>query len=311
MESKAGSEYHIPVLYNEVIAGLNLRPHTIVVDGTLGGGGHTELILKSNKTIKVLGVDRDLEAIDYTSKRLKAHSSRLEVVHSNFKEIVNILTDKQVKVDGVLLDLGVSSHQIDDEERGFSFRFDSKLDMRMDKTQEKTAYEVVNNYTEENLVQIFSEYGEEKFSKRIARGIVLNRPIETTFKLKDVITAIVERINKKEAVNSVQRVFQAIRIEVNEELSKLYDFIISLPQVLNKGARIAIISFHSLEDRIVKRAFNELTTECVCPPQIPICVCGHKAKARHITRKPITASEQELLTNPRSRSAKLRIVEII
>lgn len=311
MESKAGSEYHIPVLYNEVIAGLNLRPNTLVVDGTLGGGGHTELILKSNDTIKVIGVDRDLEAIHYTSERLKNYSPRLEIEHSNFKEIVNILEARQLKADGILLDLGVSSHQIDDEERGFSFRFDAKLDMRMDKTQEKTAYDVVNNYSEENLVQIFSEYGEEKFSKRVARGIVLSRPIETTFQLKNTITAIVEKINKKEALNSVQRVFQAIRIEVNEELSKLYDFIVSLPQVLNKGARVAIISFHSLEDRIVKRAFNELTTECICPPQIPICVCGHKAKAKHITRKPITASEQELLINPRSRSAKLRIVEII
>lgn len=311
MESKAGSEYHIPVLCNEVFTGLNLKPHCLIVDGTLGGGGHTELILRADKTINVLGVDRDLEAIDYTSKRLKEYFSRLEIVHSNFKEIVNILSNKQLKADGVLLDLGVSSHQIDDEGRGFSFRFDAKLDMRMDKSQEKTAYDVVNNYSEENLVQIFSEYGEEKFSKRIARGIVLNRPIETTFQLKNIITAIVEKINKKEVVNSVQRVFQAIRIEVNEELSKLYDFIVSLPQVLNKGARIAIISFHSLEDRIVKRAFNELTTECVCPPQIPICVCGHKAKAKHITRKPITACDQELLTNPRSRSAKLRIVEII
>lgn len=311
MESKAGSEYHIPVLYNEVISGLNLRPNTLVVDGTLGGGGHTELILKSNDTIKLISIDRDLEAIHYTSERLKNYSPRLEIVHSNFKEIVNILEARQLKADGILLDLGVSSHQIDDEERGFSFRFDAKLDMRMDKTQEKTAYDVVNNYSEENLVQIFSEYGEEKFSKRVARGIVLNRPIETTFQLKNAITAIVEKINKKEALNSVQRVFQAIRIEVNEELSKLYDFIVSLPQVLNKGARVAIISFHSLEDRIVKRAFNELTTECICPPQIPICVCGHKAKAKHITRKPITASEQELLINPRSRSAKLRIVEII
>ena len=311
MACKAGSEYHIPVLYNEVIDGLNLRPDTIIVDGTLGGGGHTELILNSNKTIKVVGVDRDQEAIKFTENRLKKFKSRLKIVHSNFKEIVNILTDLNIKADGVLLDLGVSSHQIDDENRGFSFRFDSELDMRMDKTQEFSAKEVVNNYTESQLVEIFSTYGEEKYSKRVAKGIIARRPISTTFELKSAITDVVDKINRKESPNSVQRVFQAIRIEVNAELTKLYDFIVSLPAVLNKGARIAIISFHSLEDRIVKRAFNELTTECVCPPRIPVCVCGHKAKAKHITRKPITATKDELAANPRSAPAKLRVVEII
>ena len=311
MEFKAGSEYHIPVLYNEVIEGLNLRPNTTIVDGTLGGGGHTELILKSNKTIKVIGVDRDTQAIEFTTNRLKKFSSRLDVVHSNFKEIVNILNEKEVKADGILLDLGVSSHQIDDETRGFSFRFDADLDMRMDREQTLTAKDVVNNYTESDLVEIFSSYGEEKYSKRIARGIIARRPISTTFELKNAITEIVDRINKKDSPSSVQRVFQAIRIEVNAELTELYDFIVSLPSVLNKGARIAIISFHSLEDRIVKRAFNELTTECVCPPKIPVCVCGHKAKAKHITRKPITATSEELSTNPRSAPAKLRVVEII
>lgn len=311
MEYKAGSEYHIPVLYNEVIDGLNLRPNSIIVDGTLGGGGHTEFILNSDKSIKVIGVDRDQEAIKFTGNRLKKFKSRLQIVHSNFKEIVNILSDLNIKADGILLDLGVSSHQIDDENRGFSFRFDSELDMRMDNTQELTAKEVVNNYTESQLVEIFSSYGEEKYSKRVAKGIIAKRPLSTTFELKSAITEVVDKINKKESPSSVQRVFQAIRIEVNAELTKLYDFIVSLPAVLNKGARIAIISFHSLEDRIVKRAFNELTTDCVCPPRIPVCVCGHKAKAKHITRKPITATKEELETNPRSAPAKLRVVEII
>ena len=311
MEFNVGSEYHIPVLYKEVIEGLNLRPNTTVVDGTIGGGGHTSLILNSNNTIKVVGVDRDLEAISFTKEKLKKYSKRLTIVHSNFKEIVNILKEMNLKADGVLLDLGVSSHQIDDETRGFSFRFDSELDMRMDKTQELTAKDVVNNYSESALVEILSSYGEEKYSKRVARGLVMSRPIETTQELKKAVEDVVNKINRKEVQNSVQRVFQAIRIEVNAELTQLYEFIISLPDVLNKGARIAIISFHSLEDRIVKRAFNELTTDCVCPPKIPVCVCGHKAKAKHITKKPITASEDELAINPRSSSAKLRVVEIL
>jgi len=183
--------------------------------------------------------------------------------------------------------------------------------MRMDKTQGLTGKDVVNNYSESELVEILSAYGEEKYSKRVARGIISARPILTTFELKNAVESVVNKINKKETQSSVQRVFQAVRIEVNSELTKLYDFILSLPKILNKGARIAIISFHSLEDRIVKRAFNELTTECICPPKIPICVCGHTAKAKHITRKPITASQEELANNPRSSSAKLRVVEII
>lgn len=305
------SNYHVPVLYNEVIENLNIRPDTIIVDGTLGGGGHTELILKKSKSVKVFAVDRDEEAIEYTSKRLKSYSKRLTIKHSNFKNIVELLSEENIKADGVLLDLGVSSHQIDDAERGFSFRFDSELDMRMDKSQEFTAKDIVNYYTESKLVEILSSYGEEKYSKRVAKGIIAKRPIATTGELKTAIEEVVNRINKKETPNSVQRVFQAIRIEVNAELSKLYDFIVSLPKVLNAGARIAIISFHSLEDRIVKNAFNELCTDCICPPRIPICVCGHRAQAKHITRKPITATEDELQNNTRSSCAKLRVVEIL
>lgn len=311
MECSAGSEYHVPVLYREVLEGLNVRPKTLVVDGTLGGGGHTELILKSNKSVKVLGFDRDSEAIDFAEKRLSKFSDRLEVVHSNFKNMVQVLKEKGLRADGVLLDLGVSSHQIDDEERGFSFRFDSELDMRMDRSQSLTAKEVVNTYSEQRLVEIFSNFGEERYSKRVARGVVLARPINTTGELKNAIVEVVNKINRKEALSSVQRVFQAIRIEVNSELDELYELLVSLPEILNKGARIAVISFHSLEDRIVKKAFNELTTECVCPPRIPVCVCGHVQKAKHITRKPITAKEDEQKSNSRSTCAKLRVVEII
>ena len=311
MACNVGSEYHIPVLFKEVIDGLNLRENTLIVDGTMGGGGHTKLILDAHKSINVLAVDRDEEAIAFTHGRLKEYQDRLTVVHSNFKNIVSILKERGLKADGILLDLGVSSHQIDDQTRGFSFRFDSALDMRMDKSQELTASDVVNEYSESRLVEILSSFGEEKYSKRVARGIVASRPINSTAELKDAVVRVVDKINRKESQNSVQRVFQAIRIEVNAELTELYDFIVSLPEVLNVGARIAIISFHSLEDRIVKRAFNELATECICPPKIPVCVCGHKAKVKHITRKPITASSEELKNNSRSSSAKLRVVEII
>lgn len=311
MESKIESSYHVPVLYREVLEGLNVRKNSLIVDGTLGGGGHTELILNTNKSVNVIAFDRDVEAINFASKRLKKFGKRFNAIHSNFKEMVRVLKEQNIKADGVLLDLGVSSHQIDDPSRGFSFRFDSELDMRMDKNEELTAKDVVNNYKEERLVQILSEYGEERYSKRVARGIISARPINSTGELKKAVEDVVNKINKKETASSVQRVFQAIRIEVNHELENLYDMIVSLPEILNSGARIAIISFHSLEDRIVKRAFNELTTECVCPPRIPICVCGHKKKASLITRKPITASEDELKNNSRSSCAKLRIVEII
>lgn len=306
------TNYHIPVLYKETIDLLNVRPNTIIADGTLGGGGHTSLILNKNKTVKVIGIDRDKEAIAFASNRLKEFiPSRLKIVHSNYKNLVDILDDLNTSVDGVLLDLGVSSHQLDEGERGFSFRVDAALDMRMDQTQNFTAFDVVNNYTEENLVQIFSDYGEEKFSKRIAKGIIKNRPIKTTFELKNAICEVVDKINIKESQSSVQRVFQAIRIEVNGELNELFDFVISLPSKMNKGARLAIITFHSVEDRIIKRAFKELCTGCICPPKFPVCVCGHKEKAKLITRKPVTANEEELKVNARSRSAKLRVVEII
>lgn len=303
--------YHIPVLPKEVIDSLNLKPNQTILDGTLGGAGHTSLMLASHKSIKVVAFDRDEEAIEFSKKRLGKDSKRVAFIHSNYKQIPEVLNSIGIKVDGLLLDLGVSSNQIDEASRGFSFKKDSILDMRMDKTQDFSAMDVVNDYTEEELVKIFSSYGEEKFSKRIARGVVQSRPIETTLKLVEVIKSVVDKINPRESQSSVQRVFQAIRIEVNDELNGLYDLIVSLPSVMNTGARLSIISFHSLEDRIVKLAFNELCTECKCPPRIPVCVCGHKAKAKHITRKPIVATEEELQINSRSKPAKLRVVEII
>ena len=303
--------YHIPVLPKEVIESLNLKSDQVVLDGTLGGAGHTSLILSANKSIKVIAFDRDEEAIAFSKKRLGKDAKRVTFIHSNYKQIPEVLKTMDVKVDGLLLDLGVSSHQIDEASRGFSFKKDSILDMRMDKSQDFSAMNVVNEYEEDELVRIFSSYGEEKFSKRIAKGVVQNRPISTTLELVDVIKGVVDKINPRESMSSVQRVFQAIRIEVNDELNGLYDLIVSFPEVMNKGARLSIISFHSLEDRIVKLAFNELCTSCICPPRIPVCMCGHEAKAKHITRKPIIATEEELTINSRSKPAKLRVVEIL
>lgn len=304
-------EYHNPVLKEEVINGLNLEGKQLFVDGTLGGAGHTYEILNRFNSLKEIAFDRDIEAINYSKDRLKNYLDRVELLNCNFREITNYLKQKNLKADGILLDLGVSSHQIDDSERGFSFRFTGPLDMRMNREQSLSAYEVVNNYDETKLANIIYEYGEERLSRQIAKAIVNFRPLKTTEELKTIVESVVSRYNKREVKSSVQRVFQAIRIEVNGELEGLYDFILSLADVTAKGGRIAIITFHSLEDRIVKRAFNELCTGCVCPPNLPICVCGHKPVAKFVNKKPITATEEELKENTRASSAKLRVIEIL
>lgn len=304
-------EYHNPVLKEEVINGLNLEGKQLFVDGTLGGAGHTYEILNRFNSLKEIAFDRDIEAINYSKDRLKNYLDRVELLNCNFREITNYLKQKKLKADGILLDLGVSSHQIDDSERGFSFRFTGPLDMRMNREQSLSAYEVVNNYDETKLANIIYEYGEERLSRQIAKAIVNSRPLKTTEELKTIVESVVSRYNKREVKSSVQRVFQAIRIEVNGELEGLYDFILSLADVTAEGGRIAIITFHSLEDRIVKRAFNELCTGCVCPPNLPICVCGHKPVAKFVNKKPITATEEELKDNTRASSAKLRVIEIL
>lgn len=304
-------EYHNPVLKEEVINGLNLEGKQLFVDGTLGGAGHTYEILNRFNSLKEIAFDRDIEAINYSKDRLKNYLDRVELLNCNFREITNYLKQKKLKADGILLDLGVSSHQIDDSERGFSFRFTGPLDMRMNREQSLSAYEVVNNYDETKLANIIYEYGEERLSRQIAKAIVNSRPLKTTEELKTIVESVVSRYNKREVKSSVQRVFQAIRIEVNGELEGLYDFILSLADVTAEGGRIAIITFHSLEDRIVKRAFNELCTGCVCPPNLPICVCGHKPVAKFVNKKPITATEEELKENTRASSAKLRVIEIL
>ena len=302
---------HIPVLLHETINGLNVKKNGIYVDGTLGGAGHSKEILK--KGIKTLvGIDQDTEALEAAKKNLKDFSNVI-YVHNNFENIDSVLLEHEIhSVDGILVDIGVSSHQIDSADRGFSFRFDSKLDMRMDQAQKFSAFELVNGYDENKLAQVIKDYGEEKFAKSIARHIVKERtekPIETTKELENIILKSVPRYKGQDGKSNVQRTFQAIRIEVNQELEVLKNFIDKAVEFLKPGGRLAIISFHSLEDRIVKQKFKELATGCVCPPDFPICVCGHKPIVKLITRHPEVATEDELKINPRASSAKLRVIE--
>ncbi|WP_288221317.1 16S rRNA (cytosine(1402)-N(4))-methyltransferase RsmH [uncultured Clostridium sp.] len=304
---------HVSVLLNECIEGLNIREDGIYVDGTLGGGGHSSEILKklSNNGL-LIGVDQDKDALKAAGERLHNYEN-VKYVHSNFYNIDAILNNLEIeKIDGMLMDLGVSSYQLDTGDRGFSYMQDAPLDMRMNRENSLSAYEVVNNYDEEEIYRIIRDYGEEKFAKRIARFIVENRekkPIETTLELVEIIKAAIPAKARREGPHPAKRTFQAIRIEVNSELSILNKAIQDGVNRLNKGGRMAIITFHSLEDRIVKLKFKELATACTCPKEFPICVCGGEAKVKVITRKAIEPSKEEVEENPRSRSAKLRVVE--
>lgn len=305
---------HIPVLKNEVVELMNIREGKTYVDGTVGGGGHSKLILEKQKIKRLICIDQDDEALEAASKNL-AEFKNVTLVHGNFKDIDQILDELEIqKVDGILVDIGVSSHQIDDSSRGFSFRADGELDMRMDRTKSFSAKDVVNNYSEEKLAEIIKNFGEENFAKSIARHIVSARnakPIETTKELEKIILSAVPRYKGQDGMNNVQRTFQAIRIEVNGELEALSQFLDKATDRLNKGGRLAVISFHSLEDRIVKQKFKDLSTGCICPPDFPICVCGHKAVVKLVTKHPVSASEAELEINSRSASAKLRVIEKI
>ena len=302
---------HVPVLLFETINSLNIKDGGIYVDGTVGGGGHSLEILKSAKNVKLIAIDRDTDALSASKKRLEKYSSQVTFINDNFKNIPEILTKLNLKVDGVLLDLGVSSYQIDSKDRGFSFRLDSSLDMRMDKNQSYSAKDFVNDSGEKEIARVLREYGEEKFASRIANFIVKNRPIETTMKLAEVVDKAVPKYKGRDINQTLARVFQAIRIEVNDEPDGLSELILKLPDYMNSGARLSIISFHSLEDRIVKYAYRELITDCICPKNIPICVCGHRAKGKLVNHKPIIASNEEIKLNSRSTSAKLRTLEII
>ena len=304
---------HISVLLSESVEGLNIKKDGIYVDGTMGGGGHSEAILKklSDKGMLV-GIDRDTEALCASRERLKEFSN-VHYVHDNYKNIKNILSDMCIdSIDGAVLDLGVSSYQLDNRERGFSYMEDAPLDMRMNRESGFSAYDVVNTYPEEKLASIFFEYGEERFSRKIAAIIAQRRenaPIKTTLELVDIIkAAIPERFRQKNS-HPAKRTFQAIRIEVNGELRDLRNALDDFFDSLSSGARLSVITFHSLEDRIVKQAFASYATGCTCPPDFPICVCGKKPRGKVITRKPILPGDDECETNKRSKSAKLRIAE--
>ena len=305
---------HVSVLPQEVIAGLNIKPDGTYVDCTLGGAGHASRIAeKLNENGHLIGIDQDDDAIEAASSRLKPYKCKIDIVHSNFKNLEQVLKDLQIEfVDGFLFDLGVSSYQLDEADRGFSYMHDAPLDMRMDKTGKFSAYDVVNGYDEEKLNYIFKTYGEERWSKRIAQFIVEYRrenPIETTGQLVDIIRrAIPAAVRKKAMGHPAKRIFQAIRIEVNNELGILEDTFRTAVSHLNSGGRIAVITFHSLEDRITKNVFKEMARGCICPPQLPVCVCHHKAQIK-LCGKAIKPSNEEMEENSRSKSAKLRIAE--
>lgn len=301
---------HQPIMLNECIENLNIKKDGIYVDGTMGGAGHSSKIVEKLENGLLIGIDRDLEALEASKKRLKDYEN-VKYVHGRHEDILEHLSALGIdRIDGVLLDLGISSYQIDEGARGFSYTKDAELDMRMDQTQELSAKDIVNGYSIEELEKIFFEYGEEKFSKRIAERIAQARKIktiETTYELADIVRSAVP----KDAVNSFKRIFQALRIEVNGELKELKKAILDIASVLNDGGRICIITFHSLEDRIVKDTFLELQGKCTCPKDFPKCVCGFKSYGKVITRKPIVPTEQEMEENPRSKSAKLRVFERI
>ena len=303
---------HIPVLLQECIDGLNIKENGIYVDGTLGGAGHSSKIVeKLSITGTLIGIDRDTEALKSASEKLKTFKN-VKYVHGNHDDIKSILEDLQIKkVDGILLDLGVSSYQLDEAQRGFSYMQEAPLDMRMDKSSKLTAEYVVNNYSEEELARIIYEYGEEKFSKNIARKICeyrKNEKIQTTKQLTQIIEQAIPGFAKKEG-HPAKRTFQAIRIEVNDEIKPLYNTVKNCIEVLKPGGRVCVITFHSLEDRAVKEAFLDAQGKCTCPGDLPYCVCGYKSYGKVLTKKPILPTKEEMEENSRSRSAKLRIFE--
>ncbi len=304
---------HVPVLLPECMDALTVKPEGIYVDGTLGRAGHSLEIVKHLTTGRLIGIDRDETAIAAAQERLAAYRDRVTLVHSNFDRIGDILAELGIDgADGMLFDLGVSSPQLDDAERGFSYMHDAPLDMRMDRTAYLTAREVVNAWSYEELRRILFEYGEERYAPAIAKRIVQSRerrPVETTLELVDIIKSAMPPQSLREKQHPAKRSFQAIRIAVNGELDALPPMLEAATAHLNKGGRLAVISFHSLEDRIIKKTLQELAAGCTCPPEFPVCVCGRKPRVKLITRKPIVSGEEELERNPRARSAKLRVAE--
>lgn len=305
--------HHISVLLDECIEGLCIKPDGIYVDGTLGGAGHSSQIAQRLTTGRLIGIDRDPVALAAAGKRLEPYKERVTLVHSNFSEMAKVLQDLHISgVDGILLDLGVSSPQLDDGARGFSYMADAPLDMRMNGEDTLDAETVVNTWPQEELKRILYTYGEERYAPQIAAAICRKRaqtPIKTTLELVDVIRSAMPAAALREKQHPAKRSFQAIRIAVNDELGAVERIMSDAIDLLNPGGRLAIITFHSLEDRIVKNGMAEAAKGCVCPPSFPVCVCGKKPRVKLISRKPITASDGELTDNPRARSAKLRVCE--
>lgn len=306
---------HVSVLLNETIEGLNIKPDGIYADGTLGGAGHSyQIASKLNGLGRLIGFDQDEDAIKASTERLKEFKN-VTIVRSNYRNMKEELNNRGInKVDGILLDLGVSSYQLDTVSRGFSYKEEAPLDMRMDNRNEVTARDIVNNYSQGDLFRIIRDYGEDKFAANIAKHIVMNReakPIETTTELAEIVKAAIPMKFRKQGGHPAKQTFQAIRIELNSELSVLKESLMDMIDLLNPNGRICIITFHSLEDRIVKNIFKEAEDPCTCPKNFPTCVCGKKSKGKVITRKPILPSEEELKLNSRSKSAKLRIFEKI
>lgn len=304
---------HKSVLLDEVIESLNIKPDGYYVDGTLGGGGHALEVVKRLEGGKLIGIDQDADAIKAATQRLIDYRNRVIIVRDNYVNVENILKREGIeKVDGIYVDLGVSSYQLDAAERGFTYRFDAPLDMRMDDRNELKASDIVNDYSESELFHVIRDYGEDRFAKNIAKHIVAYRSkkrIETTFELVDIIKSAIPMKIQVTGGHPAKRTFQAIRIELNKELEVLKDSLNVMIELLNPGGRLSVITFHSLEDRIVKQAFKKAESPCICPKNFPVCVCGNKSKGRVITRKAVLPSEKELEENSRAKSAKLRVFE--
>lgn len=303
---------HISVLLNECIEGLNIRPDGIYADGTLGGGGHSSVIYSHLTSGKLIGIDRDIEAIHAARSRI-GESDNIIYVHDNYKNIKNIISNNNISgIDGALIDLGISSYQIDNADRGFSYTKDAPLDMRMNQSDPISAYDVVNTYDADKLSKVIYDYGEERYGRKIADAIVKarsNNPVNTTLELAEIIRGAVPAKSVPKGSHPAKRTFQAIRIEVNGELADLKDAVTDFFECLNPGGRLCIITFHSLEDRIIKHVFSDFASGCTCPKEFPVCVCGKEPRGKLINRKPILPSEEELAANSRSASAKLRIIE--
>ncbi len=307
---------HISVLLEETIDSLNIKPDGVYVDGTLGGGGHSlEICKRLGKGGRLIGIDQDMDAINAATERLKDHKDKVTVVHSNYQDIDTVLKGLSVSgVDGIVLDLGVSSYQLDNVDRGFTYREDTPLDMRMDQSQVITARDIVNDYSETELFRIIREYGEDGFAKNIAKHIVRARaehPIETTGQLNEIIKAAIPAKVRQGTGHPSKKTFQAIRIELNRELEVLENSLDKMIELLNPGGRLSVITFHSLEDRIVKNIFRRNMNPCTCPPGFPVCTCGKVPMGKVITRKPIVPNEREITDNKRAKSSKLRVFERI